>query len=97
VGTVSAGLLQYRLVGERNLNTLTLVAIIFDSNGTVVSAQQKKIDLQPKAEVIQQGVDLSFPFDVSLQGRPGRYTVRLVARESERGGICAVSRIIEIR
>ncbi len=85
--TVSARMdvndLKFRKAGDRNIDTLTVVAGLFDPDGNYVSGIQRVLDLHLRdrtIEAIQKaGINVKESFNVS----PGRYIVRVVVRDSE--------------
>jgi VWFA-related protein len=76
--------LHYRKADDRNVNTVTLVASVFDTNGNYLKGTQKIVDLKLKDETLAKlpagGVTLRTNFDVAAGSS---YSVRLVLRDAE--------------
>ena len=75
--------LHFRKAEGRNLDTLTVVAGLFDSNGNYISGIEKTVDMKLRDETMQKlptsGISVKSNFDLM----PGDYSVRLVVRDSE--------------
>jgi len=75
--------IRFRKADGRNRNTLTVVAGIFDRNGILINAIQKKIEMFLKDETFEArtaaGLTIKTTFDVT----PGTYVIRLIARDTE--------------
>ena len=88
--------LHYKQMDDRNQNDLTIVTAVFDRNGNIIQANQKLLQLRWKNETLQtklsSGVTVRSSFDV----KPGRYRVRVVARDSEQQLMSAENGAVEI-
>jgi VWFA-related protein len=88
--------LRYKQSADRNQNDLTVVTAVFDRNGNFLQANQKLVQMRWKSETLQaklsSGITLKSSFDV----KPGRYLVRVVARDTEQQGMSAESGAVEI-
>lgn len=88
--------LRFKKADGRNRNTLAVVSAVFNSNGILLSAIQKDVDMRFKDETFeartQSGLVLKTSFDVP----PGTYIVRLVVRDSEGQTMSARNRVVEI-
>ena len=88
--------LHYKKADGRNQNNMTLIAALFDRNGNFLQASQKLIEMRWKDETLQgklaSGITLRSSFDV----KPGRYMVRLVARDTEQQVMSAENGAVEI-
>ena len=88
--------LHYKQSNERHLNDLTLVTAVFDRNGNFLQGNQKLVQMRWKGETLQaklgSGITLKTSFDV----KPGRYLVRVVARDSEQQVMSAENGAVEI-
>lgn len=88
--------LRYRKADGRNLNTLTVLAGVFDHNGNYVTASQKSIDISLTDQRLDtmpaSGVIVKSTLDVP----PGGYVVRLVVRDSEGQLMAAQNGLVEI-
>lgn len=88
--------LHYKQAQDRNQNDLTVVTAVFDRNGNFLQANQKLVQMRWKSETLQaklgSGITLKSSFDV----KPGRYMVRVVARDSEQQVMSAENGAVEI-
>ena len=88
--------LHYKQVQDRNQNDLTVITAVFDRNGNFLEANQKIVQMRWKSETLQaklgSGITLKSNFDV----KPGRYMVRVVARDSEQQVMSAANGAVEI-
>ncbi|MFB3920582.1 MAG: VWA domain-containing protein [Terriglobia bacterium] len=87
---------QFRKEGGRNLNSLTIVAALFDRDGKYVTGKEKRLHLQlldaSLERLLRSGVTAKLSFDV----HPGTYMVRQVVRDAEGAQLTAINRTIEI-
>lgn len=86
--------LHFHKADGRNNNNLTIVAGIFDRNGTFVVGNEKILQMRLKDETLAKmdpGLSVKSNFDV----KPGSYLVRLVVRDTE-GQIAAENGAIQI-
>jgi VWFA-related protein len=90
------GVLQFRKENGRNLNTLTVVTVLFDRNGKYLDGKEKKVEFRlldtTYEKLLARGITSKTSFDVI----PGRYVVRLVVRDSEGAQLSALNRQVEI-
>lgn len=88
--------LHYKQADNRNQNDLTVVTAVFDHNGNFLQANQKVIEMRWRKETLENklasGITLRTSFDV----KPGRYLVRVVARDAEQQLMSAENGAIEI-
>lgn len=88
--------LQYRQVNDRNLNEVTVVTAVFDHNGNFLQADQKVVKMRWTSETLNtklaSGITLKTNFDI----KPGRYFVRVVARDHEQQVMSAENGAVEI-
>ncbi len=88
--------LHYKQEQDRNQNDLTVVTAVFDRNGNFLQGNQKLIQMRWKTETLQarlgSGITLKSSFDV----KPGRYMVRVVARDSLQQVMSAENGAVEI-
>lgn len=88
--------LRYKQSDGRNNNDLTIVTAVFDRNGNILHAEQKVVQMHWKSETLQgklgSGITLRSSFDV----KPGRYLVRVVARDAEQQMMSAENGAVEI-
>jgi hypothetical protein len=88
--------LHYKQADNRNQNDLTVVTAVFDRNGNFLQANEKLLQMRWKNETLQSklasGITLRASFDV----KPGRYLVRVVARDTEQQLMSAQNGAVEI-
>lgn len=88
--------LHYKQEQDRNQNDLTVITAVFDRNGNYLQGNQKLIQMRWKNETLQarlaSGITLKSSFDV----KPGRYMVRVVARDSLQQVMSAENGAVEI-
>jgi len=88
--------LHYKQAEGRNENDLTVVTAVFDRNGNFLQSNQKVVQMRWKSETLQSrlasGITLRTSFDV----KPGRYVVRVVARDTEQQMMSAENGAVEI-
>ena len=88
--------LHYRKVDGRNNDTLVIVSSVFDRNGNLVSALEKRLDMRWRDETLEtklgSGITLKTNFDVT----PGSYVIRVVARDQEGQMMAARNGVVEI-
>jgi len=88
--------LHYKHADNRNQNEVTVVTAVFDRNGNMLQANQKLVQMRWKTETLQtklaSGITLRSSFDV----KPGRYMVRVVARDTEQQLMSAENGAVEI-
>lgn len=88
--------LHYKQAEGRNQNDLTVVTAVFDRNGNFLQSNQKVVQMRWKSETLESklasGITLRTSFDV----KPGRYMVRVVARDTEQQLMSAENGAVEI-
>jgi hypothetical protein len=88
--------LHYKQADGRNENDLTVVTAVFDRNGNFLQSNQKVVTMRWKNETLEgrlaSGITLRTSFDV----KPGRYVVRVVARDTEQQMMSAENGAVEI-
>ena len=94
---IHAKLLKFRKDGDRNTNTVTLVSAVFDTDGNLVQALKKVIELKVKDETLEKRLDRGLTVRTSFDVKIGNYLVRLVARDSEGQMMAAANSLVEIR
>jgi VWFA-related protein len=76
--------LPFHKADGRNIDSLTIVAGLFDRNGNFMSGIQKVVDLKLKDETLAKLVSAGvFSVKTNFAVVPGTYLVRLVVRDSE--------------
>lgn len=88
--------LHYKQADNRNQNELTVVTALFDRNGNILQSEQKLVTMRWEDETLQNklasGITLRSSFDV----KPGRYLVRVVARDTQQQLMAAENGAVEI-
>ena len=88
--------LLFRKIEDRNNDTLTVVAGLFDSNGNYISGIQRVLEMhlrdQTLASLESSGMVVKENFSVA----PGRYFVRVVVRDLEGKTMAARNAGVEI-
>ncbi len=88
--------LSYKQADGRSQNDLTVLTGVFDRNGNILQSSQKLVQMHWKPETLQgklaSGITLKTDFDV----KPGRYLVRIVARDTEQRLMSAENSEIDI-
>ena len=89
-------LFKFHKAEGRNVNNVTVVSGIFDSNGNYLQGIRKVVELHLKDETLARlasGVTVKTTFDL----KPGTYLVRLVVRDTEGQALSATNNAVEIR
>jgi VWFA-related protein len=88
--------LHYQKAADRNLDTLTVVAGVFDRNGNFISGIEKTVELRLRDETLGKlpasGIGLRSTFDL----QPGAYVLRLVVRDSAGQSMAARNGAVQI-
>lgn len=96
IARVSAETVRFQKAGERNNDTLTVVAGLFDSNGNYISGIQRVIEMHLRDQTLvslqNSGISVKQNFNVA----PGRYIVRLVVRDAEGHDMAARNASVDI-
>ncbi|HMD86514.1 MAG TPA: VWA domain-containing protein [Terriglobia bacterium] len=88
--------LHFRKDGDRNLDNLTFVTVVFDQDGHVVSAQQKSVNLHLRDGSLERYMQTGISSRSLIDVKPGTYLVRAIVRDSESGQISGLNRTVEI-
>jgi VWFA-related protein len=88
--------LRFRKANGRNNDNLTVLAGVFDRNGSYIQGTQKVVELRlmdaSLEKLLNSGMTVRTNFDVA----PGSYVVRLVVRDSESQAMAARNGVVEI-
>jgi VWFA-related protein len=88
--------LRFRKANGRNSDNLTVLAGVFDRNGSYIQGTQKVVELRlmdaTLEKVLNSGITVRTNFNVA----PGSYVVRLVVRDSESQTMAARNGVVEI-
>ncbi len=75
--------LTFRKEADRNLDTVTIVSVLFDRNGRFVSGQEKTIEFHMRDDSMQRHLQNGIAIKSSFDVKPGDYLVRVVVRDTE--------------
>ncbi|HEY3742714.1 MAG TPA: VWA domain-containing protein [Bryobacteraceae bacterium] len=75
--------LRFKKAEGRNLNNLTVVAVLFDKNGNYLKGASKIVEMKLKDETLQNKAHSMITIKTNFDVRIGGYVVRLVVRDSE--------------
>lgn len=93
---LDAKALRFNKVEDRNNDSVTVVAGLFDPDGNYVAGAEKVIDMHLRDQTLEAfesaGINVKQDFNVG----PGRYLVRVVVRDSGGKTITARNRGVEI-
>jgi hypothetical protein len=88
--------LHFHKEGDRNIDKLTFVTVVFDRDGNMIAGRQKRLQLWLRDSSLeryaQSGITIRTLFDV----KPGTYVVRAVVRDSDSAQISGLNRTVEI-
>lgn len=96
VAHVDVRSIQFRKEGERNLDSFTLVAALFDNDGNFVKGNQSTAILRLGDDSLKRIEQTGMYLRVNLDAPAGSYLMRVVVRESEDGRIAADNSSVEI-
>jgi VWFA-related protein len=88
--------IKFRKAADRNTDTVTVVAALFDRNGNFVKGLTKTIDFRLKDATLENRLEQGITVRTSLEVNPGLYLVRLVVRDSEGQTMAAQNGSVEI-
>jgi VWFA-related protein len=95
-GHLDVGTLRFRKVEERNNDTVTVVAGLFDADGNYISGIQRVVDLKLRDQTLERLQKSGIVFKETFNTAPGRYVVRIVVRDSEGKTMAARNKGVEI-
>lgn len=75
--------LRFKKEEGRNMNNLTVVAVLFDRNGNYLKGSSKIVEMKLKDETLQNKAHSIITIKTNFDVRIGGYVVRLVVRDSE--------------
>ncbi len=88
--------LRFRKTEDRNSDTLTVVAGLFDPNGNYVAGIQRVVDLHLRDQTLEAMRNAGISVKESFNVAPGRYVVRVVVRDAEGNAMAARNGGVEI-
>lgn len=86
---IDASRLHFAKTDTTNQENLTVAAALFDSDGNYVTGTQKIDRMDLDDTTLAQLEKAGFYIEVDLRAKPGKYVVRMVARDSNDGHISA--------
>lgn len=95
VAKVDLRRLRFKKIDGRSRDNLTVVSVLFDTNGNYVTGMTKTVEMKLRDETLAHlasGIAVKTNFDV----KPGTYVVRLVVRDSEGQAMAAQNGSVEI-
>lgn len=96
VGRLDVGALRFRKADERNNDTLTVVAGLFDPNGNYVAGIKRVVEMHLRDQTLANMQSAGIAIKESFHVAPGRYVVRMVVRDSEGHTMAARNQSVEI-
>jgi VWFA-related protein len=93
---VDVSSVRFRKQEQRNLDDLTMVAALFDDDGNYVAGNQVTIQMRLKDSTLEHIQRTGVGMRVVLAAKPGRYSVRVVVRDSESSLVSTMNRSVEI-
>jgi VWFA-related protein len=96
VAKVDVKLLSFRKEDGRNLDNLTVVTGLFDDDGNFVTGMQKTIEMRLLDDTLEKRLGQGMAVKSSFPVHPGKYTVRMVVRDSEGQTMASQSSLVEI-
>jgi VWFA-related protein len=88
--------LRFRKTADRNNDTVTLVAGLFDANGNYISGIERIVELHLRDQTLAGLQSSRIAFKETFNVAPGRYVVRMVVRDAEGSTMAARNRGVEI-
>jgi len=87
---------RFRKADDRNNDTLTVVAGLFDSNGNFVSGIQRVVEMHLRDQTLETMRNAGISVKENFHVAPGRYVVRVVVRDGEGKAMAARNGGVEI-
>lgn len=96
VANVDVSHIQFRKAGDRDVNKITVISVLFDTAGNYVDGQQKVVDLKLKDATLARLREAGMNLKISFTVKPGTYLVREIVQDSESNQLSALSSQVEI-
>jgi VWFA-related protein len=87
---------RFRKADDRNHDTVTVVAGLFDNNGNFVSGIQRVVEMHLRDKTLEVMRSAGISVKESFHVAPGRYVVRVVVRDAEGKAMAARNGGVEI-
>jgi len=97
VAHLDIGHLHFETKESRRQQKLTLVGVLLDARGGVVTGKRSELDLNLTEATFAQLAKTGLVVSMTLQAPPGSYSVRAVAQDSLEGKLTAAGRGVEVR
>jgi hypothetical protein len=88
--------IHYRPDADRSVDQVRLAFTLFDLDGKLVGGASRKLDLRLRPETLKNRLDSGINVNVEFKVSPGRYVVRVVARDDEGQALGSRSKAVEI-
>jgi VWFA-related protein len=89
--------MQFKPYQDRRTQRLTIVAILRDAQGAIVTGKRSELELSLKDATLAQFDKAPFSVALTLNAQPGTYTARAVAQDALESAQSAASTPIEIK
>lgn len=87
---------RFRKEDGRNRDNLTVVVAVFDTDGNLVTAKQKRLELRLRDESLARLRGSGLTMKTSFDMKPGEYVIRQVVRDDSDAELSALSRPVNI-
>jgi len=96
VAHVDVSSVQFRKESDRNVDNVTLVAVLFDSDGNYVTGTQTEAGLRLLDRTLKQVGHSGVVLRGNINVKVGTYLMRVVIRESDSGRMSTMNSTVEI-
>lgn len=88
--------LAFQKQGDRNVDSVVFAVALFDPDGKYVTGSQQRCNLSLADDARTEMEKRGFSLKTHVSAKAGRYTVRVVVRDSEGAKIAALSKAVEV-
>ena len=96
ISHLNAAPLRFEKEGGRNLNTVTFVLAVFDSQDNLITAQLKKAELSDSDAQLESLRKNGLSVETRFQLKPGTYRIRQIVTDSEDRHMTAISTTLKV-
>jgi VWFA-related protein len=96
VARVDVSSVQFQKKQDRNLDKMTLVAVLFDSDGNYVTGTRVNLDMQFRDPTLNRAKRSGVLLKATLKVKAGTYLMRVVIRDSGSTRIAGLNQTVEI-
>jgi VWFA-related protein len=96
ISHLNAAPLRFEKEGGHNLNTVTFVLAVFDSQDNLVTAQLKKAELSDSDAQLESLRKNGLSVETRFQLKPGTYRIRQIVTDSEDHHMTAISTTLKV-